>query len=351
MGLGAVVAVKGAPDQALSNAMRVDVCERLGEATSYRIRYAVDVGGGDLPILADKKLGPGSELAILAPDGHTMHCLVKGPVHAHEVHLIHGGGSYVDVVGADRTVAMDREAKSKVWPNLTDSDAATQILVGYQFIPDVQSTTARHIEAKHVLVQRGSDLQFVRRLARRNGFLFWISCNSLAIETAHFKRPPLGGTPSADVVVNLANPTTDALDIYWDVERPTSVASKQLDLGTKTDIVGNVAKTPQTILGAQSLSAITQDTRSVFVSAPADDAGALKARAEGTLVDADWFVRASFRTSLAQSGTVLRAHSLVRVRGAGSRHDGSYLVAAVDHGIDASAHTMNVTLLRNGWSN
>jgi len=350
MGLAIAIAVNGTPDAELANASTVEIHERMGETTTYRIRYDVDISEGDLPLLVDGRLDPGSELRILVPTEETVHCLVKGPVHAQQIHLEHGGaGSWLEVQGSDSSIAMDRITQSAVWADLTDSDVVTTILAGYGYNTDVQSTNGGHFEAKHTLVQRDSDLRFVRRLARRNGFLFWITSNAEGIETAHFKRPQLEGEADSELVINLDSPKLQSIDLNCDVERPTSVEGMQLDLNSTENLDGAVAATPQTILGSQSLQTITGDTRSVHLTAPADDAGDLQARGEGALIEADWFIRATCQTSLGLLGVPVRAHTMVELHGAGSRHSGKYFVAAVRHTIDAETHRMDLELVRNGW--
>ena len=47
MGLGIAIAVGGSPDAELANATWVEVYERMGEMTTYRIRYDFDVQEGD----------------------------------------------------------------------------------------------------------------------------------------------------------------------------------------------------------------------------------------------------------------------------------------------------------------
>jgi len=140
-----------------------------------------------------------------------------------------------------------------------------------------------------------------------------------------------------------------SIDINWDVERPTSIEGLQLDLNSKTNMTVAINQTPQTILGDLSLSAITKDVRSVQVSAPVDDTGDLMARGEGALIEADWFIHANCQTSLEYLGSLIRAHTILKLRGAGSRHSGQYFVSGVRHTIDASKHQMDIELLRNGW--
>ncbi len=351
MGLGIVIKVNGAADSELAQASQVEVYERLGETTWFSIRYPEDIQGGDMVRAADGRLDPGSVLAILAGPGPVQECLAKGPVCSQQIHLEHGGqGSWLELRGADSSIAMDREFKSQVWSNVTDGEAVMSILGNYGLIPNVATTSTRHLETKHSLIQRETDLRFVRRLARRNGCYFWISCDALGLETAHFQRPELNGTPAKDLVINFETPNIQAFDISWDVERPTSTDGKQIDLNTKNDINGTVPQTPQPPLGTNNLQAITGDTRSIYVAAPSDDAGNMQARSEAALMEAEWFIRATCRTSLHSLGGLVRAHTVVNVQGAGSRHSGKYYVAGVRHIIDANAHIMELELIRNAWN-
>ena len=350
MGLGALITVDGTPDETLAEAVRIEVLESSGEPATYRLDYDLDIHEGDLPLLVDNRLDPGSVLSILVPTADATHCLVKGPVHGQRIRFKHGGaGSMLSVIGADSSIAMDRETRTVQWADVTDSDAAAAILANYGYTTDVKSTDAGHFTDKHTLVQRDSDLRFVRRLARRNGFMFWVTSDAEGIETAHFKRPPLAGDAPTELIINLDSPTIESLDLTWDVERPTSVIGLQLDLNSLGDIDGSVADSPQTVLGDRNLAAITADTRSVHLLAPADDAGNLQARGGGLLTESDWFIRATCETTLHSLGTLVRAPALVNLRGAGSRHSGRYFVSAVRHSIDAAAHRMEITLLRNGW--
>jgi phage protein D len=353
MGAGYSIQFNGAPDPELGNVASVEVYECIGESTTFRLRYVPDIVEGDLPLLKDDRLSAGSVITVFAQKGDSPTCLVKGTVYAQQIHLVHGDeGSTLEVVGADTSLAMDRENKSALWSDLTGSDAVTQILSTYSLTPDVESTTTAHAETKHVLVQRESDLAFVRRLARRNGFLFWIGCDDAgAVETGFFKRPPLDGESAAELIINLTDPEANlgSLDISWDVERPTSATATQLDLNSKSDITGDVAKSPLAPLGAKALADIASETRSFHVHAPVDDAGDLQARGEAGLIEADFFVRARGQTTAKALGSVLRAHTVVTLRGAGSRHSGKWFCSSVRHTIDDVEHRMEFELIRNGW--
>ena len=350
MGLGSVIQVNGTSDEELAQAARIEVTERMGQATMFKLVYQLDISEGDIPLLVDSRLDPGSEISVLVPTDNGTHCLVKGPVTGQRIQFQHGGaGSTLEVQGMDNSITMDREARSQAWEGLTDSDAVSAIVANYGFVPDVETTSAGHYTDKHALIQRGSDLQFVQQLAPRNGYLFWLSCDESGVQTAHFKRPPLDDPGDLELIINLESPNLETFEIEWDVERPTSVEILQLDLNTLGDIDGSVSQSPQTPLAGQGLAAITGDARSQYLTAPSDDAGDLQSRGEGALIESDWFIRARCATTLAGLRDLVRAHSVITVRGMGSRHSGAYWVKQTEHIIDDVNHHMNVVLLRNAW--
>ncbi len=350
MGLDIEIELDGEVDTELSQPGKVEIHEQFGKCTTYSIHYPVDIIDDDLSMLSDKRVDAGSTLTIMAVIDNERHCLVNGPVCRQKIHLEDGGeGSRVEVIGADSSIVMDRESQSVVWSDVTDSYVVARIMEKYEYKVDVQETKAGHFKNKHTLVQKESDLHFVRRLARRNGFLFWIICDDKGQETAHFKRPPVNLPVATVLSINQDDPSIHAFDISWNVERPNCVEGVQLDLNTKKVINGNVSGSPLPILGDIGLLEITNDVRSVHVAAPVDDAGDMYARSEGALIEANWFICANCRTSVNQLKAIVRAHTVVEIQGAGSRHSGKYFVASVRHIIDASAHRMELELLRNGW--
>jgi phage protein D len=353
MGLGISIRVGGAPDDVAASALSAEVSERMGQPTSYRLEYSLDSAQGDFPLLKESKLDAGSEISIIVPAAGRSECLVKGPVYGQQIRMEQGGaGSTLSVLGADSLVKLDREDKVAAWSDLTDSSAVTSILSQNNFVPDVDTTQAAHVELKHTLIQRETDLAFIRRLARRNGNLFWLTCDETGVETAHFKRPVLSGQGDCELVINLTDPRSNvtSLEISWDVERPVTAQAAEVDLSDKSDITSSVQRSPLTALGGSALADIASGTRAAHVQAPVDDSGDLQSRAEAALIEASFFVRATGSTTLAALGKVLRSHRLVNLRGAGSRHSGLWFCSAVRHTIDLSEHRMEFELIRNGWT-
>jgi hypothetical protein len=338
-------------DAELGGATSVEVTERLGGPTHFSLQYVVSPSGGDLSWLSDSRLSPGSTLTLRVPSPTGEVCLVKGPVTGQRIHLLHGGaGSSLEVLGGDTSLTMDRETRSIAHLEVTDSDVASLVLSNYGLVGDVSATNARYSETGHPLVQRETDLQLLQRLARRNGFSFWVDCDATSgIETGHFKRLDLGASTSQSLVINQDPANLESLDVRWDAERPTAATAKALDAATLEVSDGSLTSTPLPLLGAQGLATITADTRNLLLTAPTADAADLQARAEGALIEADLFIQATGTTTVSALGGVLRAHTIVELSGAGQRHSGRYLVTGVRHSIDSTGHRMRFELARNGW--
>ena len=67
MSCAAVISVDGQPDEELGQTIRVEVEERIGEATRYRMKYQLAADAGDFPLLADDRVGPGTAMSVTVP--------------------------------------------------------------------------------------------------------------------------------------------------------------------------------------------------------------------------------------------------------------------------------------------
>jgi hypothetical protein len=223
---------------------------------------------------------------------------------------------------------------------------------GFEPAPDNSSEdSASHTEDGHTLMQRGTDIQFLRLLARRNGRLCRVACADKAgRRIGYFIRPDLGGDPA--LTLSLNDPerrTVDELEIEWDVTRPSQVRARQA-LFTDDDEDGVEAETTDSgldPLDQQGLSDFAKRPVTVLLTAPVDDGGELMLRAQSLLREADWFVRCQGESDVARLDAVLRVGTVVGIEGIGNLHSGKYLVWSVRHILTAESHRMRFVLVRN----
>lgn len=282
-------------------------------------------------------------------------CIFDGYVLSQKIHLETGAAkSRLTVWGQDASWLMNVTEKTREWIDLTDADVAAAIFAEYGITPADENSdddSPSHTEDGHSLMQRGSDIQFLRTLARRNGKLCRVVCtDEPGQRTGYFAKPSLDGDPAVTISLNdPQNWTVSTLDLDWDATRPTAVIARQA-LFTDADPAGAAADTSDsglTLLGNRGLGDFTGQAMTVLLAAPVDDAGELTLRAEAVLREADWFVRGEGEADVERLGAVLRAGMLVSLDGIGAVHSGNYLVWSVRHRITQQSHTMKFTLVRN----
>jgi hypothetical protein len=358
----------------------VEVEESLDLPGAVQITVPVArTSGGDLAYVSDPRFAPLASVAVVATAGGgasgvvggavgavaasfgggaapaAAQCIFDGYVLSQRLHLETGTtNSTLAVWGQDASWLMNLTEKVKEWVDVTDADVAGAIFADYGITPSPDNAaddSPSHTEDGHSLMQRGSDIQFLRMLARRNGKVCRIACaDTPGMRTGYFAKPKLDGEPAATITLNdPTNWTVGALGLDWDATRPTSVVARQAlfsDPGAG-GVSADTSDSGLTTLGDRGLADFAGKPMTVLLAAPVDSAGELILRAQAVLRDADWFVRCEGDADVDRLGVVLRAGMIVSLTGIGALHSGSYLVWHVRHRITPEAHTMKFMLLRN----
>jgi hypothetical protein len=334
---------------------RLEIEENADLPSAISMQLPVTAKDGELSWVGDSRIAPFANIAVVAtPDGGDQHCIFDGYVLTHKVHMPSGpAGATVDVWGQDASVLMGLTETVKEWSGFSDVDVANEIFqsYGYRSSDDNSAESApSHTDDEHTLMQRGSDADFLRRIARRTGRWFRVTCaDQPGDRIGYFASPSLTAPPAITIDVN--DPKTSSvsvLDFSWDVNRPSGVAARQASL-TDDDQDGVSADTSDSglkSLDAQDLATFAGSTKTVILTAAADCAE-LSNRAAGLLREAGWFVRCEGSADLNVLKQVLRVGAVVSVEGCGSLLSGSYLVWSVRHSITTQAHAMAFVLVRN----
>ena len=314
---------------------------------------------GDYDTVSDSRLAPLSNIAITAQaaDGVTQ-CLIDGYVLAQSVHLDTGTSkSTMKVWGQDASWLMNTDEQAKEWADVTDGAAANSIFAKYGITPDpsnLDDDSPAHTEDGATLMQRATDAQFLRSLARRWGKLFRVFCTDTPGQrTGFFAAPDLSADPAVTLMLNDAAAANVAtLDIALDVMRPSAVNAFQA-LFTDADADdtgagGNFTDDGLPAMSDQDLATVCgSNAVTALLTTTAADAGTITQRANSLLREAGWFVRCEGSTDADLLGAILRVGTVVALNAAGAIHSGNYLVWSVRHHITAEKHEMDFVLVRN----
>jgi hypothetical protein len=286
-------------------------------------------------------------------------CVFDGYVLSQKLHLETGiTNSTISVWGQDACWLMNQTEKVREWADVTDSAVAASIFGDYGITPaddNTQDDSPSHTEGTHSLMQRGSDIAFLRMLARRSGKVCRVACaDRPGVRTGYFAIPKLDGDPAVTITLNdPTNWTVDAIDLEWDATRPTAVTARSA-LFSDSDANGAVGDTSDSglkLLGDRNLAVFTGQPTTVLLATAVDSAGELTQRARGVLREADWFLHCEGEADAERLGIVLRTGMLVALNGIGAALSGNWIVWTVRHTLTQQSHKMAFTLLRNAVGN
>jgi len=261
------------------------------------------------------------------------------------------GTSVLNVVAMDPTVLMNLEQVVKPWPNRSDSDVAREIFSAakYGFTPIIDTTNWRRQENDQTMIQRGTDIQFLQELARRNGFEVYIETNgNTGVIEGHFHAPRLNLPPQGVLSVNMRDATNvNSFNARFDMLRPTTVQTTNLDVESRETQQSQVSRSSSTTLGRET--ALESQQQRVVLPAQTGLArtGEQQPFAQALADESAQAITADGELNTVAYGAVMRAKRPIAVRGAGKQFSGIYYVDRVNHVLTADSYKQNFTLRRN----
>lgn len=266
------------------------------------------------------------------------------------------GQSTLTVTGEDLTVAMDIVEKVMPYPAMPDAAKVAVALAPYAalgvvpaivppIISTVQSPTSR-IESQAGM----TDLAYIKNLARRNGYVFYIEPGPLPGQSIAYFGPDISvPIPQRALSVNMdAHTNVKSLSFSLDG------LAKKIRIFTIFDPATNKIPIP---IPVPNISA-TKPPLGLRPTPPAKiemhNSGAQLQPDEAArdilsfLMNNSTAISGSGSLDVMQYGQMLRARTLVGVRGAGVTYDGLYYVDSVTHNIKKGEYKQNFSLSRDG---
>ncbi len=337
---------------------QLEVQESSQDPGMLMLRLPVNrTSAGDLQFVGDGTFEPMTNITLTVTPGASgsqAQCVFDGYVLSWRLHLDRTStSSAIDIFAQDASALMNLSDSVTEWSGQTDGEVASAIFSGYGFTPAAGNTdndSPSHTEDGHTLLQRATDLQFLRGLARRGGKLCRVACTDTpGMRTGYFVTPAVSGQPVATIsLLDPASWTVDSLDFDWDVTRPSEADASQVDLTQSSDEGTDVSTAASGLdaLDSRDYPSYLGQSSTLLLTAPAD-LPELTQRTAAVLIESGFFARCTGEADADRLGTVLRAGDVVSIEGAGSISSGKWLVWDVRHSYSPQAWKMAFTLVRN----
>lgn len=237
----------------------------------------------------------------------------------------------MEIWGMDGSVLLDREEKLKDWPNKKDSDIASEIFNLYGFTPEVDDTEVIHDEAVSTIIQRETDMQFLKRLAMRSGFECYVEGTK-----GYFRAPRVDESPQPVLAVHFGTETNvNRFSIEVNALTPANVAMFQVDRSNKETLDAAAEASQQTALGdtdaAGMLAAGINPGRIYIGMNAATGSPEMAALCQGLFHRAEWFVTGEGEIAGNRYRHMLKTRQTVTIKGMGETYSGVYYVTHVNH--------------------
>jgi len=342
-----------APYEVMRAVDRVEVTSDAQNGDGFQISFLLSKNQpSDYSLLQGGLLDPPTRVVIAVLLGVMPQVLIDGIITHHQhAPSAEPGQSKLTVSGKDLSVMLDLEEKIDKHENQPDFAVATKLITAYKkygLLPEVTLTTGVPLIVDLVPFQsHETDLQYIQRMARRNGFVFYIEPKTFLLNNAYWGPPKrsgvrqpalrLGPGPSANL---------KSIDFSLDALAP---------IGTEGKFVPPIGNTALPIPPLPSLrtpplarrpvpalrTTITSDTAN-------QDAGKAANTALASGMNAPEPVVGTGEIDTIRYGNVLRARKLVGVAGTGTSYDGDYYVRRVSHSISVGEYKQTFELGREG---
>ncbi len=340
-----------APAPLVEAVQEITIDSTIEEASVLRVRFGITKSViGDWSILDLDPFRPLLPLGVRIQQGISPpEAVINAFVTDHHVtYADTPGGSSLEVTAMDATFMMNLTEKVTPWPNLPDSAIAAAIFGQNEVIPQVDPTSPVLVEPEGMAIQRGTDIRFLRRLARRNGFDCYVQPEPLSgLDVGHFGKRELVGLPQATLSVCFGGDTNvQDFSVRYELAKPTMAIAAQLDTTTKTPQPGLAPVSLLPPLGLEPTLLRELPPGMVLPTGTGlTNAGDLQQAAQAVADRSTWAVLAE--GAVGPDLAVLRPGGLVAIRGAGRLYNGNWFLTRVRHTIAAGRYEQRFQATRN----
>jgi phage protein D len=357
--IGPTVAVP-VPPNVIQALRRVEVCHKDEGQSGFEIVFDVGRSGPadalDYALLANPLLAPFNRVIVIVTFNVMPRVLMDGIIARQEFSPgQQPGQATLTIKGEDVSVMMDRTERSAEHPAQDETIIANKIIATYArygLIPMVIPPIAIDppIPIERIPVQQGTDLEFLRSLAARHGYVFYVSPGPAPFTNTAYWGPPLRGVPQHAITVNMGPETNATIaEAREDGLAPVQVEGSVQDRSTNAAVPVRTFGSLRPPLAAQPTWLVNMaNARVRQFRATGLTASQAMGRAQGATDASVDTVRVTGELDSGRYGGFLESRALVGVRGAGYMNDGFYYVKKVTHKIEPGKYSQAFELTREG---
>ena len=281
--------------------------------------------------------------------------LIDGPVVGSDQNMSsEPGQSTITAVVNDDSVYLNRQDKVLKFEKKLDHEIASQIYGDAEKIADTDidsSTKPPNDGLPPSEVQRGTEMQILRRIASRQGMHAYVLPGGEPGQSVGVFKPlpsKLDGLPP--LILLGPDRNVGFFTSREDSQNPASVSSQSLSVTDKTVTKAEASFRDVNILGQEAVGAELRD-QAKRILPPGQDGSADAGSAVKAAADKLSYAFEAQGTVLSDCYTAaLSPYRVVAVQAVGPQLSGDYVIKSVTHHLTRSAYTQSFALIRNARS-
>lgn len=339
------------PPQAVTTALASAQVTVGGDAgDGFQLTFAAPRDGVlDYSII--RTLAPWKRVVVAVVFGVMPEVLIDGVItHQQFTPSETPGGTTLTVTGRDLSQMLDLEEKNEAFPNQPDFVIATRVLASYArygLVPRTTPTSDVPIMLQLIPRQAETDLAFLRRMARRNGFVFYVEPLTLGVSQAYWGPENRLGMPQPALTLGMGG-ASNVRGLHFSQDGLAPVGAEGSILEPILGVTLPIPPLPSLKVPPLALDPLpAKRTRLMRETANAGPGRAALSVLAASSAAPDG-VTAEGEVDSALYGHALRARRLVGVRGVGTSYGGLWYVRSVTHDISPGDYRQRFTLSREG---
>ena len=277
--------------------------------------------------------------------------LIDGPIVGQRFDLSgEPNSSTLVLIVQDDSILLNQEEEVVLYEEQSPDDIAQALFARYGLAADTDAVSTSSGGPARSTVQRGSAMQLLRELARRNGMFVYVKPgDSPGSSTGMFKQAVFTNGEYPDLLLMGADRNINTFSASFDGLRPLTARADNIDI---TNLNQLTSETEQSDIDPQGSTAVHAmvDAGKTLLARTGSETSDLDAATLAAVNYSSWAYTASAEVVADNYAAVLTPYTLVKVVGVGGYLSGDWLISQVTHSITDESYRQQFTLRRNAGS-
>ncbi len=278
--------------------------------------------------------------------------LIDGPIVANRFELkASPGQSHVPLIVHDDSVLLNRDEKVAIFEDKEAHEIAEDLITEYGLTAEVDATPSSGAVLTRYVVQRHTNMQLLRDLARRHGMFAYVKPGATpGVSIGVFARPSLDPGDLPEILLLGPDRNVASFSAEFDALRPLTAKAATIGFPGNEVLTAEAQSADLAALGDQAVHDALAQTGSALLVRTREEQADIDAATQAAVNLSAWAYSAGGEVDVDRYAGVLTPYQVVSVAGVGSHLSGNYLVSRVTHRLSDAGYHQQFTLLRNARS-